>query len=173
MAQTVSSPSPRDQRASKGSKERLQTSLYDRDFVEWTAEQARLIRSGDLGALDLDNLAEEVDCMGGSQRSEIANRLVVILDHLLKWEYQLEKRKYGWRATLSEQRGAVYFLVEASPSLKAQPALALQRAYKIGRMRAAGDTGLPERHFPAECPYSVEQVLDTGFLPGPEENDVV
>lgn len=147
--------------------------LYDRDFVEWTIEQARLIKSGDFAALDLKNLAEEIEVMGGSQKSEIASRLAVILEHLLKWEYQPGKRKYGWRSSLSEQRGALYFALAASPSLKAQPSRVLERAYEIGRIRAASDTGLPERSFPRDCPYSVAQVLDGNFFPGPEEKDIV
>jgi hypothetical protein len=35
--------------------------------------------------LDWDNLAEEIESLGRSQRSEIRSRLVVILLHLLKW----------------------------------------------------------------------------------------
>ena len=146
---------------------------YDEDFALWSAEQARLIRAGAFAALDLEHLAEEVEDMGGSLRSEIASRLAVVFEHLLKWEHQPGQRKYGWRSTLSEQRAAIAFLLEDSPSLKRQPALSVPRAYRLGRIRAMGDTGLPERAVPAECPYSIEDALNHAFYPGPEERDVV
>ena len=147
--------------------------LYDRDFVAWTEEQAGLVRSGRIDRLDLANLAEEIEAMGGSQRAEVASRLAVILEHLLKWEFQPEKRKYGWRASLIEQRISIEGLIEASPSLRRQPALALPRSYGLARIKAAADTGLAEATFPLSCPYTLDEVLDSGFFPGRYEGDVV
>lgn len=147
--------------------------LYHRDFVAWADEQARLVRSGRVDDLDLEHLAEEIEAMGGSQRTEVGSRLAVILEHLLKWEFQPDKRKYGWRATLIEQRISVEGLIDASPSLQRQPEIALPRAYALARVRAAADTGLPERTFPAECPYGLEQVFDPAFYPGREEREIL
>ena len=59
--------------------------LYDQDGYGWAAEQAALLRAGKLSALDIDNLAEEIDSMGKSIKNELVNRLVVLLQHLLKW----------------------------------------------------------------------------------------
>ncbi len=111
--------------------------------------------------------------MGGSQRSAIASRLAVVIEQLLKWEHQPDERKYGWRATLLVQRGAIQGLIDASPSLRSHPAATLANAYRLGRIKAALDTGLPESTFPSECPYPIAAALDDGFYPGPEERHVV
>ncbi|MEH3144867.1 MAG: DUF29 domain-containing protein [Methylobacterium frigidaeris] len=143
------------------------------DFYRWTQEQAALLRAGRWSALDRDALAEEIADLGGSQKSGIRSRLTVLLHHLLKWEFQPQRRKYGWRATIIEQRVGLADIVEMSPSLGRWPAEALARAYRLARVRAVEETGLPEQTFPTTCPYALERILDDGFYPGTEERDVV
>lgn len=143
------------------------------DYFLWTQGQAALIRAGRWSALDRDALAEEIADLGGSQRSEIRCRLTVLLHHLLKWEHQPQQRKYGWRATIVEPRTSLDDLVTMSPSLCAWPAEVLGKAYRLARVRSADETGLPERSFPPDCPYTLAQILDERFYPGPEEPDVV
>ena len=63
-------------------------SLYERDFYAWANEQAALLRSGNLSAADIENIAEEIESMGKSEKRELVNRLAVLLMHLLKWQYQ-------------------------------------------------------------------------------------
>lgn len=143
------------------------------DYFLWTQEQAALIRAGRWSALDREALAEEIADLGGSQKSEIRSRLTVLLQHLLKWEHQPQQRKYGWRATIVEQRVSLDDVVTMSPSLRVWPAEVLSKAYRLARVRAADETGLPERSFPPDCPYTLAQILDERFYPGPEEPDVV
>jgi Domain of unknown function DUF29 len=78
--------------------------LYDEDFYAWTVEQARLLRSGKLSAIDAANIAEEVESMGRSDRRELQSRLVVLTLHLLKWRFQPSARSRSWLATIEEQR---------------------------------------------------------------------
>lgn len=59
---------------------------YDDDFYAWTIEQARHLRTGELTALDIENIAEEIECMGRRDKREIDSRLVALLVHLLKWQ---------------------------------------------------------------------------------------
>ena len=143
--------------------------LYERDFFEWTQQQAALVAAGRWENVDRDNLVDEIEAMGRSERREIGNRLARILQHLLKWEHQPERRTYSWRETLSGQRLAIEILVAASPSLKAHPAQALELAYRRGKVRAALETGLLEESFPSQCPYTIEEALDFRFHPGPAE----
>jgi hypothetical protein len=65
---------------------------YEDDFFEWTVEQARLLRGGELSEIDAANIAEEIESMGLSDRRELRNRLIVLLSHLLKWAYQPDAR---------------------------------------------------------------------------------
>jgi hypothetical protein len=141
--------------------------LYETDLYLWTQDQAALLRAGRRQDVDWHHLAEEIESLGGSQKSEIRNRLAVLLQHLLKWEFQPEHRKYGWRAAIVEQRLQIDGLLEVSPSLRAWPETVLTKAYQLGRVRAASETGAAEQTFPSSCPYTLAQILDDGFYPGP------
>jgi len=145
--------------------------LYEADFFLWSRRQADLLRRRRWSDLDLANLAEEVESVGRSEKQEIRNRLTVLLLYLLKWEHQPDRRKYGWRATIIEQRIAVESVVEDSPSLRGWPAEALPRAYAIARAKAVAETNLPEVAFPAECPYAIDAILDMAYWPGPVQSD--
>ncbi len=140
--------------------------LYEIDFYAWTQEQASLLRKHQWSQLDLINLIEEIESLGKQQRQELRNRLSVLIGHLLKWEYQSSSRSRSWLATIRIQRLDVSELLEENPSLKPYLEEALQRAYPKGVLLAVDETDLPSRTFPAECPYSLTQILDNSFYPG-------
>jgi hypothetical protein len=91
---------------------------YDEDFFAWTQEQARLLREGDIGDIDLENLAGEIESVGRRNRREIRSRLIMLLVHLLKWRFQARQRGAGWSDTISEQRLQIESVLEDSPSLR-------------------------------------------------------
>lgn len=138
---------------------------YDEDFALWSAEQGALLRAGKLDGLDRENLAEEIESLGRSERKEIRKRLRVLLAHLLKWQFQPAKRKGGWRSTILMQRRELHRTLAENPSLRSHPSEVLEETYEIARSKAADETGLPEDAFPATCPFSIEQILDPAFLP--------
>jgi hypothetical protein len=125
-----------------------------------------LLRARRFDRLDVDNLAEEIADLGSSSRHEIVNRLVVVLTHLLKWQFQPSKRSNSWLASIVENRDAIIALIEESPSLRPYPATVLARAHRPARLAASGETGLSLETFPETCPYAIEQVLDLDFPPG-------
>jgi hypothetical protein len=138
---------------------------YEVDFYAWTVEQARLLRSGELSAVDAANIAEEIESMGRSDRRELKSRLVVLVMHLLKWSVQPSARSGSWSATIDEQRLQIEGVLSESPSLRPSAAAMLSEAYAIARARAVAETGLAEEGFPETCPFSPDQVLSRGFLP--------
>ena len=77
----------------------MSNSLYERDFYAWANEQAALLRAGKLDSADIENIAEEIESMGRSEKRELINRLAVLLLHLLKWRFQPGLRGNSWRAT--------------------------------------------------------------------------
>ena len=78
--------------------------LYDKDFYQWTLYNAELLRQGKITEIDIQNIAEELESMGKSQKRELISRLAVLIMHLLKWQYQPEKRSHSWIETINEQR---------------------------------------------------------------------
>src|SRR5712672_3721973 len=77
---------------------------YERDFYAWLMEQARHVRDGHWNAIDRENLAEEIESLGREQFSKLESALRVLLLHMLKWDYQPERRGRSWWATIGEQR---------------------------------------------------------------------
>lgn len=146
--------------------ERPTDTLYERDFHAWLNDQAAKLRARSHNDLDWDNLAEEVESVGRSQKNEISDRLGVLLMHLLKWEHQPSRRGHGWQSTISEQRLHLQKLLTTSPSLRRYPDETLDWSYRWAARRAAYETGLPEKTFPRDPPYSAAQALDYEFLPG-------
>jgi hypothetical protein len=138
---------------------------YDSDIAAWAAEQAEALRQRSTNTLDWDNLADEIEGVAASQRKEIRSRLKILCQHLLKWQYQPGQRSRGLRprATISVQRDEIGDLLETSPSLQSYPATVLDRAYITARNKTELETNL--LHLPASCPWSIEEVLDTDFLP--------
>ena len=138
---------------------------YEQDYAQWCADQGALLRAGRLEALDRENLAEEIESLGRSDRREIESRLKPLLVHLLKWRFQRERRTKSWEATIREQRARIAKILQESPSLKNYPQEVLQEEYGYARWDAAKETGLPDVTFPETCPFTANQVLDTSFLP--------
>jgi hypothetical protein len=138
---------------------------YEADFYAWTVEQAARLRSERPNHLDWENLAEEIEGLGRSDRREISSRLLVILVHLLKWQAQPGKRKSGWRSTVIEQRHKIVGLIAESPSLAKYPQRALADEYPAARSLAAAETDLDPGSFPKACPFTIDQILDENFWP--------
>jgi len=138
---------------------------YDDDFFAWTQEQARLLRSGEFSQVDIENVAEELESMGRSDKREIESRLEVLLMHLLKWQLQVRMRSPSWAATIREQRRRIQKLLRESPSLRPIIGQLIPEAYVEGREKAASETGLAEATFPDVCPFAPEQILSEDFLP--------
>jgi hypothetical protein len=140
-------------------------SEYKSDFFAWTRHQAELLRRGQLEGLDIENLAEEIEDLGINRQQELESHLVVLLAHLLKYRHQPTQRGHSWVYTIREQRNRIHRLLRKMPSLQGELPETFGDAYEDARLRAAGETGLQDSVFPAQCPWTVEQVLDVGFLP--------
>ena len=139
--------------------------LYEADFYAWTQEQAKLLRERRWNDLDLENLVDEVEGVGSSEKREIRNRLVVLMAHLLKWKFQPGRRGSSWTDTIFEQRGQLADILESSPSLRSFFKKQIGSRYVGGRLKASKDTGIAVRLFPEECPFTAEQLLDPEFWP--------
>ena len=139
--------------------------LYEADFVEWIDKAAKLLKQGKFSELDIENLIEEVESLGRSEKNALRSNLRVLLMHLLKWQYQPNKRSSSWRGTIIEHRIRIQDILEDSPSLKNFYPQIFDKTYQQACKKAAEETGLSLGTFPVECPYTLKQVLDVEFLP--------
>jgi hypothetical protein len=144
-------------------------SLYERDFFTWTQEQARLLRERRFDDLDLDNLVDEVESVGSSEKREVRSRLVVLIGHMLKWRFQPGGRGPSWIETLFEQRQQLNDILDNSPSLRSYASEQISRAYRGARLLASKETGIAFGVFPTECPFDEKAVLNLEFFPEDRE----
>jgi hypothetical protein len=144
-----------------------QTTDYEADFHAWALRNARLLREGKLGELDTHHIAEELEAMGASERRELLSRMQVLLLHLLKYQYQPERRTKSWLLTINHQRTAIEQLLEQSPSLRRMlDADTVNKAHGKAVRDAVIETDLDRHVFPASCPYALQDILDEDWLPG-------
>lgn len=148
-----------------------QKSLYETDFVRWVETTVEQLRTQNYACVDWANLIEEIEDMSRRERKSLKSNLVVILLHLLKWQYQVEFRTGSWRGSLREHRRRIKDDLKDSPSLVPYLQALLDECYTNAREQAVDETGLALATFPPDCPYTSEQVLDSTFLPGETVED--
>jgi len=73
---------------------------------------------GKFSEIDAQNIAEELESMAKSDKRQLVNQLIVLIAHLLKWQYQPDHRSSSWQGTIREQRRRIWQLIEDSPSLQ-------------------------------------------------------
>ena len=94
-------------------------SLYESDYLLWIQETIAKLENRDFENLDLENLIEEIEDLGRSQRKELESRLATLLAHLLKRMYvNMPDCFNGWENTIREQRLQIEVLLNNYPSLK-------------------------------------------------------
>ena len=144
--------------------------LYEQDFVLWSEEQASALRkaaeSGTNLPLDWENLAEEIESLGRSLRSELRSRLATVVEHLLELEFSraFEPRR-GWIETILRERRELDELLEENPSLRPALPELLSRAHVKSwdlaalSLEAFGELPRTARSTMEKRRYSLDQVL--------------
>ena len=138
---------------------------YDKDFYAWTTENASLLRKKRFEEIDVDNIAEEIESMGKSNKRSLFSHLSVLIAHLLKWKFQKIRRSKSWTLTIKNQRFEITDLLKESPSLKNEILQQFDHAYKKSLIIASEQTGIDEDDLPKICPFSLAECLDDNFLP--------
>ena len=131
---------------------------YERDFYSWLMEQARLVHEARWDALDRENLAEEIESLGREQFNKLESALRVLLLHILKWDYQPERRSRSWALSIRDQRLALDDVLSDNPGLRPRIDEAVARGYRRAKVQAANETGIDESRFPETCPYAFAEI---------------
>ena len=143
----------------------MSLAIHENDFYGWITYQTDLLKAGRYNELDTENLIEEMESMGKSEKRALESRLIVLLQHLLKWQHQPSFRGRSWELTIKEQRLRIEKIIRDNPSLKKQLEPCFFDAYPFAVLQAAKETGLDEKSFPNQCEWQLQQVLDTDFFP--------
>lgn len=132
---------------------------YDRDFFKWANNQAKLLRKGEFKNLDIDNLIEEIESLGRSEKRTLKSYLENLLMHMLKVKYQPKKHTISWDLSIKESSHKAQTALSENPSLKPKLKNILEDAYFSARLRAALETKLAEKTFPEKCPWILNDIF--------------
>ena len=133
------------------------------DTYRWAFEQAAHLRAGRFDRVDVLNVADEIESVGKSEFRSFASDLEIVLLHMLKWDGQPSRRSRSWVYSTLEHRRRVAEDLEDSPSLESREVEAVRRAYAYARLRASRETGRKLDLFPAECPYTWQQIMEAPY----------
>jgi len=128
--------------------------VYEQDYLMWLETTSEQLRTGKLENLDIENLLEEIEAMARKEKVALESNLEILLMHLLKYQYQVNKRTASWRYTIDEHRSRILKALKVSPSLKPYLKQVFDDCYQEGRRKAAIETGLNISTFPMRSPFS-------------------
>lgn len=138
---------------------------YSADFDTWTEKTAQLLREGRWAEIDTEQLIEEVEDLGKRDRRAVVSQLIRLLLHLLKWQYQIERRSDSWLDSITDARVQIELAFEDSPSLRSYLAQQVESSYERARRQAIQQTGMNASVFPTTCLYTLSQCLAEDWLP--------
>ncbi len=138
---------------------------YQLDFNTWTDQTVQLLKEGRWAEIDTEHLIEEIEDLGKRDRRAVVSQLIRLLMHLLKWEYQPERRSDSRLDSITDARIQIDLAFEDSPSLRAYLKEQVEPSYQRACRQAERQTGLNVSTFPKGCPYALEQILSEGWMP--------
>jgi hypothetical protein len=138
-------------------------SLYEADETAWLESMAELIEQGQYGKLDYPHLGEYLADMAKRDRREVESRLASLIAHRLKWDHQPKRRSRSWRGTILVQSQELRRLLGRGV-LRNHAEAMLAEVYVDAVKQAIAETGLSPKIFPADCPYTLEQLLSDDIL---------
>jgi len=151
--------------------------LHHEDIVLWSAEQAKALRHADVvrvnapNPIDWENVVEEIESVGISQRSELRSRIAVVLEHLIKLHASPAVLPHNTLMdTIDNQRSEIEHRLEDSQSLRREVAAIIEKELPRARGTVAralarrGETPLLD---PEQIAYTEDQVLGDWFPAAP------
>ena len=146
---------------------RTQT-LYNQDYYLWLRTTINQLRASQFSSVDLDNLLEELESMGRSQKRTVKSLLIRLFEHLLKltyWDVERERNEGHWKGEIRTLRREIKDELKDSPSLKPYILEIFDECYQDARKEASDRSQLPIDTFPVVILGSLEQILDENWFP--------
>ncbi len=142
------------------------TKLYDQDYLQWVEDIVSKLRARDFEHLDIENLLEEIEDLGKSEKKELLNRLATLLEHLLKRLYVNMPQEFnGWERTIREQRRQIKRAIKFSPSLAPLFDQFFDEAFEEALDEVCKEKGYKSVQFPDTWQFSrdLDAILNIDF----------
>jgi len=141
-------------------------SLYETDFYQWIKTTVEKLEKQEYKDIDLENLIEEVACLGRNEKHRLKSLLTRLLEHLLKLAYWESEKQYNakhWRKEIRNFRIQLNDTIKDSPSLKPLAREILAECYQDACKLFNDNSGISLNTFPSNLNASLEQILDEDF----------
>ena len=141
----------------------MSSTAYETDYNQWLKETVKQLRERNFEQVDWDNLIEEIESMGKSDRRALMSLLTRLIEHLLKLAYwQEEKKRSGnhWAAAIVNFRAQIQQRLEDSPSLRPELAAMYDKVYPVAIKSVSQLFSLN-----SDAHISLEQTLDDNWFP--------
>ena len=138
--------------------------LYETEYDQWLTETVRLLKNRQLERLDYENLIEELEALGRSERSAAKSLLLQIIVHLMLyqfWQSERERNANHWAGEIITFR--VQLEDKLTTNLRNYLADELPKIYQNALLIVQKKTQL--NSLPEQCPYSLQQLLDKHWFP--------
>lgn len=133
--------------------------VYDTDFSKWVKVQARFLKKKEFEKLDIDNLIDEIESLGRSEKRTLVSYLENLLMHMLKAKFQPKKHTTSWDLSIEEASLKSKKTLSENPSLKPKLKEIFNEAYRYARLKASKETRLNLAKFPEECPWNLKEIF--------------
>ena len=145
----------------------MSSTAYETDYNQWLKETVKHLQERNFEQVDWDNLIEEIESMGKSDRRALMSLLTRLIEHLLKLAYwQEEKKRSGnhWAAAIVNFRAQIQHRLEDSPSLRTELAAMYDKVYPVAIKSVSQLFSLN-----SDAHISLEQTLDDNWFPPAEK----
>jgi hypothetical protein len=137
-------------------------SLYDRDYYKWIQETIEKLKLQQFDMVDWENLIEEIEDMGRSEKHAVESFLLRLLEHLLKlnyWEGEKERNANHWASEIVNFRMQLKDRLAESPSLNSKIDSTYQRIYPTAKRAISKLFKLPD-----DAEITLDEALDDNFF---------
>jgi type I site-specific restriction-modification system R (restriction) subunit len=136
--------------------------LHESDFNRWVEEIKTKIQRRDIEDMDWDNLFDEIEDMGASQKRSLDSYMQRLIEHILKlqyWESESERCRNGWMAEIANFRSRINRIIRKNPSLKNYLATEYDDIYQdaVKAMKF-------QFHVPDDCRISLAEIMTEDYL---------
>lgn len=137
--------------------------LYETDYNQWVNKTVQQLRERQFEGVDWDNLIEEIEDMGKSQKRALESFLTRLVEHLLKlsyWESEKERNGNHWKSEIVNFRYQVHKRLKESPSLRPELESIYTEIFPVAIKSVSQLFSLP-----IDVYISLEKTLDNDWFP--------
>ena len=135
--------------------------LHESDFNLWVERTKEAIQNRDFENMDWDNLLDEIDDLGKSEKRSLDSYMQRLIEHILKlkyWDVEKERCSQGWMREVTNFRNRIKRILKKNPSLHNYLKAEYSDIYQDAIATMSFDFDIPKASFVA-----VEQIMDKDY----------